>query len=216
MKYECVIWDWNGTLIDDMPVSLAAVNRILADRGMDPIGEKEYYSYIDTPISKFYAHLFDLEKTDVTRLLREFNSNYDDLLDFTEVREETRRALETVAGAGVKQIVLSACEQGKLTRLLREYGVDGYFSAVLGADDLHCGDKTDRAREYFAAAGLSPERALIVGDTLHDAQVAAAVGCGCVLLRHGHQGDAELEECGVPLADSAAEAVRLMLGLGIQ
>ena len=216
MKYECVIWDWNGTLIDDMPVSLAAVNRILADRGMDPIGEKEYYSYIDTPISKFYAHLFYLEKTDVTRLMREFNSNYDDLLDFTEVREETRRALETVAGAGVKQIVLSACEQGKLTRLLREYGVDGYFSAVLGADDLHCGDKTDRAREYFAAAGLSPERALIVGDTLHDAQVAAAVGCGCVLLRHGHQGDAELEECGVPLADSAAEAVRLMLGPGIQ
>lgn len=215
MKYECVIWDWNGTLIDDMPVSLAAVNRILADRGMDPIGEKEYYEYIDTPISKFYAHLFDLEKTDVTRLLREFNSNYDDLLDFTEVREETRRALEAVAGAGIDQIVLSACEQGKLTRLLRGYGLDGFFSAVLGADDLHCGDKTDRAREYFAAAGLSPERALIVGDTLHDAQVAAAVGCGCVLLRHGHQGDAELEQSGVPLADSAAEAVRIALGLEV-
>lgn len=215
MRYDCVIWDWNGTLIDDMPASLASVNVILADRGMPPIGEKEYYEYIDTPITRFYEHLFDPERTDFGQLLREFNTNYDALLDGSEVREETRRALEAVAAAGARQIVLSAFEQQKLCRLLREYGVFDFFSAVLGADDIHCGDKTDRAREYFAAEGLSPERAVIIGDTLHDAAVAKAIGCGCVLLRGGHQGDAELEASGVPLASSAAEAVRL-LGFEIQ
>ena len=213
MKYDCVIWDWNGTLIDDMRVSLGSVNRILADRGMPPITEADYYDYIDTPITRFYERLFDLEKTDVTRLLREFNVNYDALLDGSEVREGTRRALAAVAGAGVRQIVLSAFEQNKLRRMLREYGVDGCFSAVLGADDIHCGDKTDRAREYFAAEGLSPERAVVIGDTLHDAAVAKAVGCGCVLVRGGHQGDAELEASGVTLADSAADAVRIALGI---
>ena len=215
MQYDCVIWDWNGTLIDDMPASLASVNVILADRGMPPIGEKEYYEYIDTPITRFYEHLFDPEKTDFNRLLYEFNFNYDALLDGSEVREDTRRALEAVAAAGARQIVLSAFEQQKLCRLLCEYGVFDFFSAVLGADDIHCGDKTDRAREYFAAEGLSPDRAVIIGDTLHDAAVAKAVGCGCVLLRGGHQGDAELEASGVPLASSAAEAVRL-LGFEIQ
>ena len=211
--YDCVIWDWNGTLIDDMGVSLGAVNRILADRAMPPINEADYYEYIDTPISRFYERLFDLEKTDVTQLLREFNVNYDALLDGSEVRERTRRALDAVAGAGVKQIVLSAFEQGKLSRMLREYGVDGYFAAVLGADNIHCGDKTDRAREYFAAEGLSPERAVVIGDTLHDAAVAKAVGCACVLVRGGHQGGRELEASGVTLADSAADAVKLALGI---
>lgn len=213
MRYDCVIWDWNGTLIDDMGVSLGSVNRILADRGMPPITEADYYDYIDTPITRFYERLFDLEKTDVTQLLREFNVNYDALLDGGEVRESTRRALKAAADAGVRQIVLSAFEQNKLRRMLREYGVDGCFAAVLGADNIHCGDKTDRAREYFAAEGLSPERAVVIGDTLHDAAVAKAVGCDCVLVRGGHQGDRELEASGVPLADSAADAVKLALGI---
>ena len=215
MRYDCVIWDWNGTLIDDMPVALASVNRILADRGMPPIGEKEYYEYIDTPITRFYEHLFDPEKTDFNRLLYEFNFNYDALLDGSEVREETRAALSAVALAGARQVVLSACEEGKLMRMLSDYGVIEYFSVVLGADGYHCEDKTDRAREYFASVGLAPERAVIIGDTLHDAAVAKAIGCGCVLLRGGHQGAAELEASGVPLADSAAEAVR-MLGFEIE
>ena len=213
MKYDCVIWDWNGTLIDDMGVSLGSVNRILADRGMPPITEADYYDYIDTPITRFYERLFDLEKTDVTQLLREFNVNYDALLDGGEVRESTRLALEAVSEAGVRQVVLSAFEQNKLRRMLREYGVDGYFAAVLGADNIHCGDKTDRAREYFAAEGLSPERAVVIGDTLHDAAVAKAVGCACVLVRGGHQGGRELEASGVTLADSAADAVKLALGI---
>ncbi|MBQ6552868.1 MAG: HAD family hydrolase [Clostridia bacterium] len=213
MKYDCVIWDWNGTLIDDMGVSLGSVNRILADRGMPPITEADYYDYIDTPITRFYERLFDLEKTDVTQLLREFNVNYDALLDGGEVREGTRLALKAAADAGVRQIVLSAFEQNKLRRMLREYGVDGCFAAVLGADNIHCGDKTDRAREYFAAEGLSPERAVVIGDTLHDAAVAKAVGCACVLVRGGHQGDRELEASGVQLADSAADAVKLALGI---
>ena len=213
MKYDCVIWDWNGTLIDDMGVSLGSVNRILADRGMPPITEADYYDYIDTPITRFYERLFDLEKTDVTQLLREFNVNYDALLDGGEVREDTRLALKAAADAGVRQIVLSAFEQNKLRRMLREYGVDGCFAAVLGADNIHCGDKTDRAREYFAAEGLSPERAVVIGDTLHDAAVAKAVGCDCVLVRGGHQGGRELEASGVQLADSAADAVKLALGI---
>ena len=211
MRYDCVIWDWNGTLIDDMPVSLAAVNRILAVRGMPPINDAQYYDYIDTPITKFYEHLFDLEKTDVSVLLREFNANYDALLSGDEVSEGTRCALEAVKAVGARQAVLSACEQTKLVKLLCEYGIAPYFTDVFGADDLHCRDKTDKAREYFAAEELDPERAVLIGDTVHDASVASAVGCDCILVRCGHQSAAELERVGCPLAENAEDAVRMIL-----
>ena len=59
---KTVIWDWNGTLADDGYASLLVVNDILAKRNMPPITMDQYYQYIDTPISRFYEHLFDLNK----------------------------------------------------------------------------------------------------------------------------------------------------------
>ena len=56
MPLTTVIWDWNGTLADDVRVALQSVNDILARRGREPITLEQYYSYIDTPIRRFYEN----------------------------------------------------------------------------------------------------------------------------------------------------------------
>ena len=61
-KYKLIIWDWNGTLYADRDISLMTVNYILDKRGMPPITLEQYYSYVDTPITRFYEHLFDMSK----------------------------------------------------------------------------------------------------------------------------------------------------------
>ena len=58
MTLTTILWDWNGTLADDVQVALRSVNDILARRNRSPITTEDYYSYIDTPIRRFYEHLF--------------------------------------------------------------------------------------------------------------------------------------------------------------
>lgn len=60
MKYDYVLWDWNGTILNDLDATLFAVNDLLAVYGLTPLDHNTYYSYIDTPIYKFYEHIFDL------------------------------------------------------------------------------------------------------------------------------------------------------------
>lgn len=211
MKYKCILWDWNGTVIDDMPVSLRAVNKILADRGRAPICKEEYYEYIDTPITKFYERLFDLEKEDMDTLIREFNENYDSFLDGSEVSDEVRKGLKAVCLSGAKQIILSSSEAKKLTRLIGEYGLTEVFSAILGSDDFVCSSKVERAQGWFAAEGVSPAEAVILGDTLHDAEVAREIGCDCILVSCGHQSKKELLSAGYPVKESVADALKLII-----
>lgn len=67
-----ILWDWNGTLADDGYASLLAVNDMLEKRSMPAITMEQYYAYIDTPISKFYEHIFDLNQVTMDVIAREF------------------------------------------------------------------------------------------------------------------------------------------------
>ena len=75
-RYKVVIWDWNGTLADDVGASLLATNDILKNHGKAPIDMVQYYEYIDTPISRFYAHLFDLDEVPMSVIGPEFSEYY--------------------------------------------------------------------------------------------------------------------------------------------
>ena len=66
---------------------------------------------------------------------------------------------------------------------------------------------------YLAANGFDPARAVMIGDTLHDAEVARAMGVGCVLQCAGHQPAARLRAAGVPLADDVPAAAALVLAM---
>ena len=75
-RYRAVIWDWNGTLIDDFQASLMTSNEILRRRGMPPITREQYYSFMGYPISKFWENLFDLEVTPMTEIGRDYYDIY--------------------------------------------------------------------------------------------------------------------------------------------
>ena len=71
-KYTHVMWDWNGTLLDDVGAALKSVNEMLLRRGLEQITMAQYHEYIDIPIRKFYENMFDLEKEDYTQILKEY------------------------------------------------------------------------------------------------------------------------------------------------
>lgn len=168
-----VIWDWNGTLADDADASLLAVNDILAKRDMPPITMAQYYEYIDTPISRFYEHLFDLNEVPMSVISVEFAEGY--ARHFHGLHPGARELLQKLKDAGVDQIILSSNHLESTEAQLRRFGIRDYFSQVLGAADRLASGKVQRGLDWLAEQTVGPEDMVLIGDTLHDYDTAKAM-----------------------------------------
>ena len=63
-----IIWDWNGTIVDDAGIALDAVNDMLREQHRPEITLEEYRNAMDTPILRFYEQFFDMKATDFNRI----------------------------------------------------------------------------------------------------------------------------------------------------
>lgn len=203
MKYKVIIWDWNGTLADDVEASFRATNSILAGRNMPPITMEQYYAYMDTPISKFYAHLFDLKEVSMSVLGEEFYDYYPRY--FEGLHDGVEELLEELQGKGLRQVILTSGNTDVVDRDLRKYGIRDYFEEVLGADDLLAAGKVERGINWIRDQQVAPEEMVLLGDTLHDFDVAKAMGVACVLGSMGHQAQRDLLTAGVPVVRTFRE-----------
>ena len=76
MRYDTILWDFNGTLVDDAALACAAVNDSLARRGLPPLTLERYRACVDTPIVRFYERVFDLNTVSFETLGGEFHAYY--------------------------------------------------------------------------------------------------------------------------------------------
>jgi phosphoglycolate phosphatase len=142
---------------------------------------------------------FDFTRDDWDQVAREYHAVYARTSVAAPLRAGVRAALETLAAQGFGLSVLSACESDLLRRMMAERGILGCFAHVYGLDDLFAYSKVDLGHAMLASTGLAPETALLVGDTVHDFEVAQALGCRCLLMEGGHQSAAKLRACACPL-----------------
>ena len=185
MKYTHIIWDWNGTLLNDIGASLASVNDMLAMRGRKPIGIDYYRECIGVPIIRFYEKVFDLPNEDYSIIIKQYNNGYLHHLKDCGLSENAVEVLDYFARKGVKQAIVSSSNNEQLYANVRKYGIFDRFEAVLGAADYFAGSKIERAVEYLSKS--EGYRALVVGDLEHDAEMAAELGADCVLITSGHE-----------------------------
>jgi phosphoglycolate phosphatase len=85
--------------------------------------------------------------------------------------------------------------------MIAERGVDSRFQHVWGLGDLFAESKIDLGRRMLKAVGMNPATVLLVGDTVHDYEVARQLGCRVVLVAGGHQSERRLRACGCPIID---------------
>ncbi len=207
MKYTHIIWDWNGTLLDDIGASLASVNDMLEARGEAPMDINRYKECIGTPIIRFYEQVFDLEKEDYPSILAEYNAGYMRHLSDCGLTDGAEMAIEIFAAAGIRQAIVSSSNNAQLCENARKYGVYDRFEAVLGAADFNADSKIERARRYLEESGAQNGRVLVVGDLEHDAEMASEIGADCVLLTSGHEHPERLKKSGAVIFDKIQELI---------
>lgn len=195
MKYTDIIWDFNGTILDDVEAGIISVNKLLSDRGLPTISDKEYYRSVFTfPIIEYYRSLgfdFDAEPYEVLAPLwvAEYLKNSKN----ATLREGTREAFEHFHSLGLCQHVLSATECSMLKNQLSELGISDRFESVYGLDNIHASSKTALAKRWREE---NPDAvALFIGDTEHDFATAKTIGCDCALVCGGHNSKEKLAEC---------------------
>ena len=204
MRPKLMIWDFNGTILDDAELCFAIENEMLLERGMKPITRDWYFDHFSFPIRDYYLQMgYTFETESYERVSEIFMERYNARYTGCPLREGVTEALAAFREAGMLQTLLSVTQQDDLERQAKKLGVAPYFSEMLGQTDIMGHSKVARAKEYMRRMRLDPEEALFIGDTDHDAEAAEAVGCPCVLLLGGHQSERVLSRCGVPIYASA-------------
>ncbi len=211
MRYTHIVWDFNGTLMDDVDVAVAAVNDMLRKRGMPLTNKTDYLGMIESPIIEYYKKLFDLSVVPFETITEEFLASYDARIVACGLNPGAREALEAFAACGVNQCVVSSFEQGRLEALLTRLDVRQFFSRVSGADNRRAEGKIDRGEHWLRESGADPRRVLVVGDLLHDLELARALGADCCLIARGHQRRSDLETGGAPVYDTITEMTEDLL-----
>lgn len=209
MKYTHIIWDWNGTLLDDIGASLASVNDMLSERGKPPISVDFYKECICTPIKGFYEKTFDMDKEDYSIIIKQYNEGYLYHLKDCGLTDGAVEALKYFRQSGAKQIIVSSSNNEQLLFNVEKYGVKEYFDAILGAGDYLAGSKIERALNYLEKSGAQKGRVLVVGDLIHDAEMASELSADCFLLTSGHEHPSRLQAAEVPLINDLFAVIEL-------
>ena len=207
-----VIWDWNGTLLDDARYSMGVMNGILAERNMPLIDSVEaYYRAFDFPIRKYYANVGFADEESFAEVSVAWMNAYMAGESACGLRETAAEAMDLLKANGVRQVVVSASEIGNLRKQIDRLGLTGRFDDLRGLNHIYATSKTDVARKWLTDSGERVQNVLFIGDTTHDFEVASALGCRCVLVSGGHQARAALETCGCAVAGTPFKAARQAL-----
>ena len=204
MKPELIIWDWNGTILDDALVCKTIANTMLSERGIPTLPDMDAYRAVfGFPIKAYYEKMgyrFGPEDEPYEHVADEFIVWYDRLYRDAVLRPGIVPFLDRLKGEGYRQVLLSATRCDQLVEQVAAFGdVGDRFEQKLGLTDHYAFSKAALAKAFIESEGIPRVRALFIGDTDHDFEVSSAIGCPCVLLEGGHQSRARLLKMGVPV-----------------
>ncbi len=207
MKYKYIIWDWNGTLLDDLQMNFDIENILLSRRNLRTMSAvDEYLEKFRFPIIEFYKDLgFDLEGERFEDIAREYAHLYDEMYPMAEVFDGAERILRKIKDSGIGQLIISQTEQSYLTRQVTYFELEHLFTDILGNTDIYARSKVAVAQKWMSENGADPSQILFIGDTVHDKEVADSIGCDCVLIAKGHNPREKLVATGVPVLSSISE-----------
>lgn len=193
-NYKHIIWDWNGTLLNDVDYCRKIINRILNENDLPELSLQKYRDIFTFPVQDYYeAAGLDFSKKSFELLGKEFIDDYEANKLSCDLHVNAIEVLSSIHKKGIGQSVLSAYLHENLVMILNHYKLSKYFDNIIGLDNIYAGSKTHLGLMLIEQLNLNGSEILFVGDTLHDAEVAKAMGVDCILIANGHQIKERLE-----------------------
>jgi len=205
-KYRHIIWDWNGTLLDDARTCVEVLNELLRRRGRGPVTYQEYRRDFDFPVKDYYIRLgFDFTVESYEALAYEYIDAYHDRQFECSLHDGAVDTLQSCKDLGLTQSILSAYQQDLLEEITQYFRIKDFFLKIAGLNDRYAHSKIDIGRQLLAELGFNGRQVLLIGDTLHDYEVAKVITADCILIANGHQRRQKLQDCDAMVLNSLAQ-----------
>jgi phosphoglycolate phosphatase len=212
-KYSDVIWDWNGTLFNDVKLCSGIMNNLLVSRSLPPITLNRYKEIFTFPVKDYYIKAgHDFTEESFEKIGTDFMEEYEAKKFTCNLYPFSENVLHKIQLLNIKQHLLSAYRQENLIEIVKNYGINKYFDFIKGLDHIYADDKIEISKELMnkiTADGTNSD-VIMIGDTIHDFEVANEIGTDCLLIANGHQNIKRLHKLNIPVLKNLEELYSLL------
>jgi phosphoglycolate phosphatase-like HAD superfamily hydrolase len=181
-----VVFDWNGTLVDDADRALAATNHVLAGFGLDPLDAAAFGARFKLPMRRFFTEL-GIPDHEQSAALAAWNRRL--MQGATSLQPGAAELLARLRALGIPAGVVSAAAEAAVRADAAALGVAPLLAFVAGS-------VADKPAALAEIAGRVPGRMIYVGDTEYDMEAARAAGAIALGLGRGYRPAAALALAG--------------------
>ena len=196
-NYKNIIWDWNGTLFNDVYLCSGIMNYLLSERKLPKISIDRYREIFTFPVKEYYikaGHNFKEESFE--KIGMDFIIEYEKKKLNCSLYPFAKEVLKKFQKLNMNQYLLSAYKQDNLVEIIKHYHIFEYFTSIRGLDHVYADGKFELGKQLVSeiSANGNSSSTLLIGDTIHDFEVADELGIDCILISDGHQDEKRLNK----------------------
>ena len=203
-KQEKILFafDWNGTLLHDLPAIVTAFGAVQQHCGFKPCSTDQFQEYFDFPLDRWYRNAGFPEELIATKLgeiHRVCVQAYEPLEEVAPLRDGAKEMLSEIADRGFVSAIFSNHFKGRIEAQCARLDISHHFDEILASggieEQLTAPPKKERLRLYMERLGVFPERTLIIGDTPEEIHISHEFGATSIALTGGFASRKRLEAC---------------------
>jgi phosphoglycolate phosphatase len=203
--YSHIIWDWNGTLFNDVELCADVFSNLLKKYNLSPVSVPQYRDIFTFPVRDYYEKAgLDFNQYSFEILGREWMNEYEIRKSSCSLFGDTINVLENIRKKNIGQSILSAYPQETLIEIVSLMKIREFFTYISGLDHIYATGKMELGQELVKLIDTKG-KILFIGDTVHDYEVAESIDADCILIADGHQAKVKLLETGAKVIDSISE-----------
>ena len=209
LKFKHIIWDWNGTLLNDTALCLDIINGLLKTKNLKTLSLEDYRFIFDFPVKNYYEKAgFNFNGYSFEEVGKQWMDEYEIRKGETFLFEGTKDVLDYISSLGIGQSILSAYSLETLIGIINDHGLTKYFKHITGLDHIYATSKLEIGKELIKKINIPLPQIVLIGDTIHDHEVASELGIQCILIANGHQNRERLLSSGFPVLNDIRELIQ--------
>lgn len=211
-RFEMIVFDWDGTLMDSAGAIVLAIQLACRDLGIGAPSDEQARQIIGLGLQDALTQAVpELDPARYREMAERYRHHYlsrdHELVLFDGIHE----LIGTLAEAGFLLSVATGKSRNGLDRAFDGSGLRHYFHASRCADDCHSKPHPQMLEELMEEFGLRPDKTLMIGDTTHDLLMAKNAGVPAVAVAYGAHARESLELEGPLLCAASVAELRAWL-----
>jgi len=183
-----IIFDFNGTILNDAHLCYDIELKMVKELNLPSFSFKFYKDNFVHPVSEYYKKIgLDESKYDYSKLNEKFFNEYKKRnINEAKLFNGVIKTLKILKKDDFNLYILSATNIDLLKEQLDRLKILSYFKEVIGSSKIDSKGKTQYGKEFISSHNLNKSNALLIGDTLHDFEVANIFDIDVILFSKGH------------------------------